>query len=189
MCALRRTVQSRHIQAARRRYPLGTVPLKTRFTGDEHFLREALKEAGEAVTAGEVPVGAVVVVAGEIVGRGHNARETRQDPLAHAEVEAIRDAAEHLNSWRIGGSPGGIRRIPTKRIFPLDYRLVKHLRPPPPPWASVFCGRHSTRALSGTTARQEAPGTAPGVLPVGGAGEQAASLSADTDLTSCQAST
>jgi hypothetical protein len=47
-------------------------------------------------------------------------------------------------------------RIPTKGIFPLNYELVKHLRPPPPKWASVCCGRQNTRALSGRTARQEA---------------------------------
>jgi len=71
---------------------------------DELFLREAINEAGKALAAGEVPVGAVVVVENQIVGRGHNRRESRQDPLAHAEIEAIHTAAAHLGSWRVGGT-------------------------------------------------------------------------------------
>ena len=71
---------------------------------DELFLREAITEARKALALGEVPVGAVLVVENEIVGRGHNRRETRQDPLAHAEIEAIRMAAGHLGSWRVGGT-------------------------------------------------------------------------------------
>jgi tRNA(adenine34) deaminase len=71
---------------------------------DEHFLRQAIDEARKALADGEVPVGAVLVVGGEIVGAGHNARERQQDPLAHAEMEAIRAAAEALGSWRIGGT-------------------------------------------------------------------------------------
>ena len=71
---------------------------------DEHFLRQAIDEARKALADGEVPVGAVLVVGGEIVGAGHNARERQQDPLAHAEMEAIRAAAEAVGSWRIGGT-------------------------------------------------------------------------------------
>ena len=74
-------------------------------------------------------------------------------------------------------------RVATKRILAVNYELIKHLRPSPPKWGSVFYGRQNTRALSGTTTRQEAPGTAPGVLPLGSAGEHAASLSADTNVT------
>ena len=61
----------------------------------------AVGEAQQALAHDDVPVGAVVVVAGEIVGRGHNERELRQDPTAHAEVIALREAAERLGTWRI----------------------------------------------------------------------------------------
>jgi tRNA(adenine34) deaminase len=70
-------------------------------TGDEHFMRLALREAGRALEHDDVPVGAVVVHAGEVIGAGHNERELRQDPTAHAEVLALREAAHHLGSWRI----------------------------------------------------------------------------------------
>jgi tRNA(adenine34) deaminase len=73
-------------------------------TEDEHFLREAIEEAKKGLPAGEVPVGAVLVIGGKIVGRGHNLRESRQDPLAHAELVAIRAAAEALHSWRLSGT-------------------------------------------------------------------------------------
>jgi len=62
---------------------------------------EALAEARLALEAGEVPVGAVVVLDGEVIGRGHNLREAAQDPTAHAEILAIRQAARHLGSWRL----------------------------------------------------------------------------------------
>jgi len=64
-------------------------------------MQEALVEAGRAEALAEVPIGAVVVQAGEIIGRGHNLRETQQDPTAHAEMIAIRQAAEKLGSWRL----------------------------------------------------------------------------------------
>lgn len=64
---------------------------------------EALREAYRARDLGEVPVGAVVVCDGEIVGRGCNKRETDHDPLAHAEILAIRDAAQALGRWRLSG--------------------------------------------------------------------------------------
>ena len=73
-------------------------------TDDEYFLRQAIDEARKALAAGEVPVGAVLVVDGEILGRGYNKREKQQDPLAHAEMEAIRSASERLGCWRVGGS-------------------------------------------------------------------------------------
>jgi tRNA(adenine34) deaminase len=68
---------------------------------DQVFMREALVEAGRAEALAEVPIGAVVVLAGEIIGRGHNLRETQQDPTAHAEMIAIRQAAERIGSWRL----------------------------------------------------------------------------------------
>ncbi len=64
-------------------------------------MREALKEAKKAAELGEVPIGAVVVKDGTIVGRGHNRTETKKDPTAHAEMEAIREAAETLGGWRL----------------------------------------------------------------------------------------
>jgi tRNA(adenine34) deaminase len=68
---------------------------------DEHFMRLALREARRALDHEDVPVGAVMVCAGEVIGAGHNERELRQDPTAHAEVIALRAAAAHLGSWRI----------------------------------------------------------------------------------------
>lgn len=70
---------------------------------DIKWMSEALKLAEEAAAKEEVPVGAIVVQGDRIVGRGFNLRETDQDPLAHAEVLAIRDAAKALGSWRLIG--------------------------------------------------------------------------------------
>ncbi len=66
-------------------------------------MEAALGEADQAAALGEVPIGAVVVRGGEIVGRGHNRRESDQDPLAHAELLAIAEAARRLASWRLVG--------------------------------------------------------------------------------------
>ena len=68
---------------------------------DEAFMREALMLAGKAAAAGEVPVGAVVVKDGVIVGRGHNQPVSSRDPTAHAEVMALRDAAGMLGNYRL----------------------------------------------------------------------------------------
>ena len=65
------------------------------------FLLEALALAKAAALAGEVPVGAVIVQDGRIIGRGANTREADQDPLGHAEISAIREAAKNLGSWRL----------------------------------------------------------------------------------------
>jgi tRNA(adenine34) deaminase len=67
----------------------------------EPFMRAALLEAELAVEHGDVPIGAVVVRDGEIVARAHNERELRQDPSAHAEIIALRRAAEAGGSWRV----------------------------------------------------------------------------------------
>ena len=67
-------------------------------------MEAALQLAGEAAARGEVPVGAVVVLDGRIVGRGANRTEARQDPTAHAELLALRDAAGRLGSWRLTGT-------------------------------------------------------------------------------------
>jgi tRNA(adenine34) deaminase len=68
---------------------------------DELYMREALREAELAAARGEVPVGAVAVLDGRVIGRGHNLRETSRDPSAHAELIAMRAAAAYLSSWRL----------------------------------------------------------------------------------------
>ena len=65
-------------------------------TDDERFMEEALAEARAALDAGEVPIGAVVVAGGRIIGRGHNLTETLSDVTAHAEMQAITAAEEYL---------------------------------------------------------------------------------------------
>ena len=71
------------------------------FPRDEYFMRLALREAARAPEHDDVPVGAIVVHDGEVIGTGHNERELRNDPTAHAELIALREAARALNSWRI----------------------------------------------------------------------------------------
>lgn len=68
---------------------------------DINFMRSALELAGLAREAGEVPVGAVVVKDGTIIGRGYNRPISAADPTAHAEVMALRDAARHLDNYRL----------------------------------------------------------------------------------------
>lgn len=72
------------------------MSLSSLLSDDRRWMKIALKEAGRAFDAGEVPVGAVVVRGGEIVGRGHNMVETLHDPTAHAEIIAITAACETL---------------------------------------------------------------------------------------------
>ena len=68
---------------------------------DKDFMRLAIREAERAASLGDVPIGAVIVHRGEIISRGFNRREAWQDPTAHAELIAIRRAAEALGSWRL----------------------------------------------------------------------------------------
>jgi len=70
---------------------------------DEEYMREALRLAELAAQAGEVPVGAIVVKDGEIIGRGSNAPISRHDPSAHAEIAALRDAAQRVGNYRLVG--------------------------------------------------------------------------------------
>src|SRR5512137_347694 len=70
---------------------------------DEGFMRAALDLARQAAQAGEVPVGAVVVKDGQIIGRGYNAPISRHDPSAHAEIAALRDAAQQIGNYRLVG--------------------------------------------------------------------------------------
>lgn len=67
----------------------------------EIYMKYAIEEAKKAEEIGEVPIGAVIIYEGEVVGRGYNLRERDQDPTAHAEMIAIKEASERLGSWRL----------------------------------------------------------------------------------------
>src|SRR5258708_566931 len=73
-------------------------------TPDEQFMWEALRLAREGAVAGEVPVGAVLAMEGEVAGRGWNAPIACHDPTAHAEILAIREAAARIGNYRLAGS-------------------------------------------------------------------------------------
>ncbi|MCI5836315.1 MAG: tRNA adenosine(34) deaminase TadA [Veillonellaceae bacterium] len=70
---------------------------------DSDYMRQALAEAEQAYACGEIPIGAVIVCDGVVVGRGHNLRERLPDATAHAEILAIREACRRLNRWRLTG--------------------------------------------------------------------------------------
>jgi tRNA(adenine34) deaminase len=74
------------------------------FPRDEYYMRLALREAERAAEHQDVPIGAVAVRGGEVIATGHNERELRQDPTAHAEVLALRDAARSVGGWRLTDS-------------------------------------------------------------------------------------
>ncbi|MGH7771196.1 MAG: tRNA adenosine(34) deaminase TadA [Candidatus Binatia bacterium] len=74
-----------------------------RDSGDHIYMNLALQEAGIAAEKEEIPVGAVVVYQGRVIARAHNRREELQDPIAHAEILALKDASLHLQSWRLDG--------------------------------------------------------------------------------------
>jgi len=74
------------------------------FPRDEYFMRLALREADRALEHDDVPVGCVIVAAGEVVAAACNERELRGDPTAHAEVLALREASQRLGSWRLDGT-------------------------------------------------------------------------------------
>jgi tRNA(adenine34) deaminase len=71
--------------------------------GDDVFMRIAIDEAKKAAFIGEVPVGAVIVSEGEVISKAHNQRENLADPVAHAEILAIQQAAARLKHWRLVG--------------------------------------------------------------------------------------
>ena len=73
-------------------------------TLDQKFMAVALEEARRAMEAGEVPVGAVMVYGGEVIAQAHNRREGFQDPTAHAEMLALREAAQKFGRWRLTGA-------------------------------------------------------------------------------------
>lgn len=68
---------------------------------DEYYMRLALREAQRATAHGDVPIGAVIVLEGEVVGAAGNERELRRSPIAHAEMLAIEQAAERMGGWRL----------------------------------------------------------------------------------------
>ena len=70
-------------------------------TSDSEYMELALSAARKAASRGEIPVGAVIVSAGQVIATAYNDREERQSPLGHAEITAIELAAEHLGSWRL----------------------------------------------------------------------------------------
>ncbi len=82
----------------------GDTQPDARSDADQAAMRVAFDLATTAGEAGEVPVGAVVVIGGQVVAAAGNERERRQDPTAHAEIVALRAAAEHEGSWRLGGA-------------------------------------------------------------------------------------
>ncbi|MGT2750878.1 tRNA adenosine(34) deaminase TadA [Streptococcus orisasini] len=75
----------------------------TNFTQEEKefFMAEALKEAQKSLAKEEIPIGCVIVKDGQIIGRGHNAREELSQAIMHAEIMAITEANKHENSWRL----------------------------------------------------------------------------------------
>jgi tRNA(adenine34) deaminase len=81
--------------------PVRPRPVQGPQPGDDELMAAALAEAEAALAHGDVPVGAVVVAGGEIVARRHNERQLQQDPTAHAEMLALRDAARSASSWRL----------------------------------------------------------------------------------------
>jgi len=121
-----------------------TIPEELTMTDDRLFMQAALDEAELALAKGEVPIGAVIVLDGAIVGRGHNLRETSNDPTTHAEMVAIRQAAESIGHWRLlettlGGNDSrphpalGLRLPrPARRGQRFDLRLFpgRALQPP-----------------------------------------------------------
>ena len=75
---------------------------KPAFSDEQHqWMNEALVEARLAAAAGDVPVGAIVVMGGKIIGRGRNLREAEHDPSAHAEIAALRQAGQAIKGWRL----------------------------------------------------------------------------------------
>lgn len=74
-----------------------------KYTVEEKFMSEAIKEAKKAYKLGEVPIGCVIVYEGKIIGRGYNRRKTDKNTLSHAEITAIRKASKVIGDWRLEG--------------------------------------------------------------------------------------
>jgi tRNA(adenine34) deaminase len=71
---------------------------------DAHYMAQALRIAEDAAALGDVPVGAVVVLDGQVIGTGGNRREVEADPTGHAEIVALREACRRMNRWRVDGA-------------------------------------------------------------------------------------
>jgi len=84
-------------------YQMLDTPFSRQHEADEMFMRVAQELARQAEVIEEVPVGAIVVLDGEIIGRGYNAPISRHDPAAHAEMMALRDAAIRIGNYRLAG--------------------------------------------------------------------------------------
>lgn len=113
----------------------------------ELWMRLALDQAQEAMKLGEVPVGAVAVLNGEVIGAGYNRKESDQDPTAHAEMIALRHAAAHLNNWRL-----------------IDVTLYCTLEPCPMCAGAMIQGRLSRLVYGAKDTRYGADGTIVDVL-------------------------
>lgn len=82
-----------------------SIEESAKFTEDQRaWMREALAQARLAIEHGDVPVGAVVVMGGKIIGRGFNRREADHDPCAHAEIIALKEAGKVIGDWRLSGA-------------------------------------------------------------------------------------
>ena len=92
---------SKKIKGASRISPSSLTHTPTPPRSHEYWMRRAIAEAGKAAAKNEVPIGCVIVQGGKIIARGHNLRETSQDPAGHAELIAIRKAARKRGSWRL----------------------------------------------------------------------------------------
>src|SRR5213080_4271994 len=91
---------------------------------DEYFMREALRQAQKAYTAGEVPIGAVVVRTGKIIARAHNQVELLKDATAHAEMLALTQAEEAVGDWRLTDCDLYV----TKEPCPMCAGAIVHVR-------------------------------------------------------------
>lgn len=72
-------------------------------TEDERYMKEAIRQAKKAYSLDETPIGCVIVYEGKVIGRGYNRRNTDKNPLAHAEITAIRKASKKMGDWRLEG--------------------------------------------------------------------------------------
>ena len=110
---------------------------------DALYMKVALAEAKEAAAKGEVPVGAVVVGEGRVIGTGHNRREERQNPLCHAEVLAIGAASTYLQCWRLNRKRALLNRY-ISFVTTSDSTIVCRLLAGPCPQNAPLCCRNSS---------------------------------------------
>ena len=111
---------------------------------DKEFMERAIELAKNAVGVGELPVGAVVVFNGQVVGEGHNETEQRSDPTAHAEILALRAASKKIGNWRLSGASLYVTLEPCPMCF--GACLQSHLQ------RVVFGARNNREGCLGTVA-------------------------------------